>query len=77
MFSSCYDRKYRFGIFPESYTVGRVVAKFKFIPKLEEKQFCKPWLWINPPYGMLLPGEKLQVNMYPFYLNFHQRSNSQ
>ena len=35
---------------------GHVVAQFRFVPKLEESQFCKPWFWVNPPIGMMLPG---------------------
>ena len=59
---------------------GRVVAKYQFIPKLNEKKFCKQWLFINPPFGLLVPGEKLEIkftvhignvtfNYFHFYFN--------
>jgi phosphatidylinositol-bisphosphatase len=40
-----------------------VVAHFRVIPKLEEKYLCKPWLTINPPFGMIIPGEKTTVEV--------------
>ncbi len=30
-----------------------------FIPKLEDRMYCKPWLWLIP--GMLLPGETVDI----------------
>ena len=39
--------------------VGQVAAEFRFIPKLDDKQFCKSWLWVNPPMGMTVPGTTL------------------
>ncbi|RUS19167.1 Endonuclease/exonuclease/phosphatase [Endogone sp. FLAS-F59071] len=42
--------------------VGQVIAQYKFIPKMKEKSICKPWLWVNPPMGILLPGENVQIN---------------
>lgn len=35
---------------------GQVIAQYRFIPKPEETRPCQPWLFINPPVGMLLPG---------------------
>lgn len=35
---------------------GQVVVQMRFVPKLDEKHVAKPWLWINPPLAMLLPG---------------------
>lgn len=43
---------------------GQVIAQFRFIPKLEETHFCKPWLWINPPMSMLLPGKHFNAISY-------------
>jgi hypothetical protein len=40
---------------------GKVLAKYKFIPKLDEKVVCKPWLYINPPVALIIPGEKAKV----------------
>eukprot|EP01114_Cavostelium_apophysatum_P014891 TRINITY_DN3964_c0_g2_i1.p1 TRINITY_DN3964_c0_g2~~TRINITY_DN3964_c0_g2_i1.p1 ORF type:complete len:846 (+),score=280.12 TRINITY_DN3964_c0_g2_i1:141-2678(+) len=40
---------------------GKVIIKYRFIPKLEEQSYSKPWLWINPPAGMLMPGEKVDI----------------
>lgn len=37
---------------------GKVVAQFRFIPKLDETKLCQPWMKISPAYGMLIPGEK-------------------
>eukprot|EP01113_Clastostelium_recurvatum_P039045 TRINITY_DN5917_c0_g1_i1.p1 TRINITY_DN5917_c0_g1~~TRINITY_DN5917_c0_g1_i1.p1 ORF type:complete len:300 (+),score=81.42 TRINITY_DN5917_c0_g1_i1:395-1294(+) len=42
---------------------GQVVAKFRFIPKNDERKFCRPWLRVNPPYGMLGPGTKLDIHL--------------
>ncbi len=42
---------------------GQVGATFRFVPKLEERHICKPWLSINPPFSMLLPGESIAVNV--------------
>lgn len=40
---------------------GKVLAKFRFIPKLDEIGICKPWLRITPCDGLILPGEKMDV----------------
>ena len=32
-------------------------ARYRFKPKLQDERFCKPWLWANPPVGMIMPGE--------------------
>jgi len=36
---------------------GKVVAQFRFVPKLDESTLCKPWMSVAPTYGMLIPGE--------------------
>ncbi|KAJ9068326.1 hypothetical protein DSO57_1029940 [Entomophthora muscae] len=40
---------------------GQVYLQFQFIPKMDEDSICKPWLWVNPPNGMIMPGERLRV----------------
>lgn len=43
---------------------GSVVAQFRLVPKLDEKQVCKSWMKISPAYGMLVPGDA------PMNMNF-------
>ena len=45
---------------------GQVRATFRFVPKLEEQQSCKPWLNVEPAFGMLLPGEKVDITLNIF-----------
>ncbi|KAL7492095.1 hypothetical protein ACHAWT_001312 [Skeletonema menzelii] len=42
---------------------GKVVAPFRFVPKLEEEALCKPWVTVSPAYGMLIPGEQTQIEV--------------
>ena len=42
---------------------GQVLTQFQFIPKLEETNICKPWIWVSPTNGMLLPGEKILISI--------------
>jgi phosphatidylinositol-bisphosphatase len=42
--------------------IGQVFLQYQFIPKMNETTFCKPWIWVNPPSGVILPGEKARVN---------------
>jgi phosphatidylinositol-bisphosphatase len=42
---------------------GKVAAKFQFIPKFEEKRYCKPWMSIQPPFGILSPSEKITIKL--------------
>lgn len=42
---------------------SKVIVRFQFIPKLDEKKFCKPWLWVTPPFGLLPPGESLDISL--------------
>ncbi len=48
---------------------GQVLAKFKFISTQEGAPYCKTWCSINPPFGMLLPGEKTKINI-KIHVNF-------
>jgi hypothetical protein len=44
-------------------SLHQVVARYRFIPKLDERKFCKPWLWVNPPFGLMIPKEKVQIEL--------------
>ncbi|CAB9525107.1 II inositol 1,4,5-trisphosphate 5-phosphatase [Seminavis robusta] len=37
---------------------GNVVAKYRFVPKLDENTLCKPWIKVEPPYGLIIPGDQ-------------------
>ncbi|RKP33957.1 hypothetical protein BJ085DRAFT_21339, partial [Dimargaris cristalligena] len=41
---------------------GRVPAQFRFIPKLDDTEFCRPWLYVNPPTGTVLPGCQITIH---------------
>ncbi|RYY34588.1 hypothetical protein EON62_03160, partial [archaeon] len=43
--------------------VGEVAAAWRFVPKPEEKWFCKTWMSLTPAYGMLAPGEKVDITV--------------
>ncbi|KAF9119900.1 hypothetical protein BGW39_011838 [Mortierella sp. 14UC] len=38
-------------------------SRYRFKPKLQEERFCKPWMWANPPVGMVMPGESVNINL--------------
>ncbi|XP_018602144.1 inositol polyphosphate 5-phosphatase OCRL-1-like isoform X2 [Scleropages formosus] len=40
---------------------GQVPCHFAFIPKLNDSQYCKPWLRAEPCDGFLEPNEKLEI----------------
>jgi len=42
---------------------GKVVVRFRFIPKPKQKKFSKPWLDVRPPFGMVIPGEKFKIRL--------------
>lgn len=42
---------------------GQVVAQFRLVPKVDESDLCKPWLTASPAYGMLIPGEQMEVEL--------------
>ncbi|RKP16822.1 DNase I-like protein, partial [Rozella allomycis CSF55] len=42
--------------------VGPVIVSFRFVPKLNDKTFCKPWLNVTPAFGMLLPGDSIPIS---------------
>lgn len=35
--------------------------RFKFIAKPNDTSICKPWLQIHPPFGMLVPGQTIEI----------------
>ncbi|KAK5576317.1 hypothetical protein RB653_007458 [Dictyostelium firmibasis] len=43
--------------------IGQVIARFQFIPKLDEAILCKPWLKISPLAGMMIPKEKVTIDL--------------
>ncbi|GAM21673.1 hypothetical protein SAMD00019534_048480 [Acytostelium subglobosum LB1] len=46
--------------------IGQVIARFKFIPKLDERILCRPWLKISPIAGMMIPKEKITIELTVF-----------
>eukprot|EP00727_Mastigamoeba_balamuthi_P006660 m51a1_g2614 putative type ii inositol -trisphosphate 5-phosphatase-like (1072) ;mRNA; r:512229-517451 len=42
---------------------GQVMARWRFIPKLDESKVHKPWLMVCPTSGILLPGENCQIRI--------------
>jgi phosphatidylinositol-bisphosphatase len=49
--------------------IGRTPTQFVFVPKLDEKEICKPWLTIKPQMSMLMPGEKMTIELTIFVDN--------
>ncbi|XP_064206561.1 inositol polyphosphate 5-phosphatase OCRL-like isoform X2 [Anguilla rostrata] len=42
---------------------GQVPCHFAFIPKLNDSQYCKPWLRAEPCDGFLEPNETLEISL--------------
>ncbi|XP_030620745.1 inositol polyphosphate 5-phosphatase OCRL isoform X2 [Chanos chanos] len=42
---------------------GQVPCTFAFIPKLNDTQYCKPWLRAEPSDGFLDPNETLEISL--------------
>ncbi|XP_052529011.1 inositol polyphosphate 5-phosphatase OCRL isoform X3 [Tympanuchus pallidicinctus] len=42
---------------------GQVPCHFSFIPKLSDKQYCKPWLRAEPCGGYLEPNESVDISL--------------
>ncbi|KAF9105739.1 hypothetical protein BGX29_011522 [Mortierella sp. GBA35] len=38
-------------------------SRYRFKPKLQDEWFCKPWMWANPPVGMIMPGETVSIEL--------------
>ncbi|XP_076877050.1 inositol polyphosphate 5-phosphatase OCRL isoform X3 [Brachyhypopomus gauderio] len=42
---------------------GQVPCTFAFIPKLNDTQYCKPWLRADPNEGLLDPNETMEISL--------------
>uniref|UniRef100_A0A8C8RI23 Inositol polyphosphate 5-phosphatase OCRL n=1 Tax=Pelusios castaneus TaxID=367368 RepID=A0A8C8RI23_9SAUR len=42
---------------------GQVTCHFSFIPKLNDSQYCKPWLRAEPCEGYLEPNETMEISL--------------
>ncbi|XP_021261566.1 inositol polyphosphate 5-phosphatase OCRL-1 isoform X1 [Numida meleagris] len=42
---------------------GQVPCHFSFIPKLSDRQYCKPWLRAEPCVGYLEPNESVDISL--------------
>ncbi|XP_069069092.1 inositol polyphosphate 5-phosphatase OCRL isoform X1 [Pleurodeles waltl] len=42
---------------------GQVTCHFSFIPKLNDSQYCKPWLRAEPSDGYLEPNETVEISL--------------
>ncbi|KAF9567892.1 hypothetical protein EC968_003128 [Mortierella alpina] len=42
---------------------GTFPAQYRFKPKLQDERFCRPWIWANPPRGMIMPGESARIQL--------------
>ncbi|NWX91036.1 OCRL phosphatase, partial [Nothoprocta pentlandii] len=42
---------------------GQVTCHFSFIPKLNDNQYCKPWLRAEPCEGYLEPNESVDISL--------------
>jgi len=42
---------------------GQVVAEFRFVPKMQDSVFCKPWLALDKQFGIILPGDSVTVDL--------------
>ncbi|KAM9326892.1 inositol polyphosphate 5-phosphatase OCRL [Gastrophryne carolinensis] len=42
---------------------GQVPCHFSFIPKLNDQQYCKPWLRAEPCEGYLEPNESVEISL--------------
>lgn len=46
--------------------IGQVPVYFEFVKKLNNPTYCKSWLQVSPFTGLVLPGEKMQVEFRVF-----------
>ncbi|XP_031549420.1 inositol polyphosphate 5-phosphatase OCRL-like isoform X2 [Actinia tenebrosa] len=42
---------------------GQGPVQFSFIPKLDEQEYCKPWLNIKPHMGIIMSGDTKEVKL--------------
>lgn len=47
----------------EVVNTGQVQAQFAFIAKLDDTEFCKPWLSVKPSVGVIMQGSTKQVKI--------------
>ncbi|KAF9586194.1 Type II inositol 1,4,5-trisphosphate 5-phosphatase [Lunasporangiospora selenospora] len=38
-------------------------AQYRFRSKPQDGRFCKPWVWPNPPVGVVMPGENAKIHL--------------
>jgi inositol polyphosphate 5-phosphatase INPP5B/F len=48
---------------------SQVIAHWRFTPKLEDNSLCKPWLRVEPNYGMLIPNERAEIVIHALVNN--------
>lgn len=46
--------------------IGQVPVYFEFVKKLNNPTYCKSWLQVSPFTGLVLPGERMQVEFRVF-----------
>ncbi|KAH9266737.1 hypothetical protein BASA84_000989 [Batrachochytrium salamandrivorans] len=42
---------------------GQVIAQYRFISPASDDRFCKPWCYISPSTGTLIPGGKIYIDI--------------
>lgn len=42
---------------------GRVMLQWRFLPKPDQQQVCRPWAHVEPASGTLMPGEKQEIKV--------------
>ncbi|KAI8596049.1 Endonuclease/exonuclease/phosphatase [Dissophora ornata] len=42
---------------------GGFPTQYRFKPKLQDERFCRPWIWVNPPVAMIMPGESAKIHL--------------
>ncbi|KAF9109704.1 hypothetical protein BGX27_007295 [Mortierella sp. AM989] len=42
---------------------GQFPAQYRFKPKNQDERFCRPWIWVNPPVAMVMPGESAKIHL--------------
>ncbi|XP_049849093.1 inositol polyphosphate 5-phosphatase OCRL-like [Schistocerca gregaria] len=50
---------------------GKILCSWEFVPKLDEKDICRPWCKVYPKGGLLMPSEKVQITC-TVYINERQ-----
>jgi len=42
---------------------GKVPVTWRFVPKMEDLTICKPWLRVEPDFGLLTPGSATEIRI--------------